>query len=49
MPGWWKLKDIVSGIPGYVTCLPQDITGKRNWQVDDYKGPMININSGNLK
>lgn len=37
IPDAWlvEVKDIGSGIPGYVTSLPQDITGKRNWQVDD--------------
>lgn len=37
IPDAWlvEVKDIGSGIPGYVTSLPQDITGKRNWQVGD--------------
>jgi hypothetical protein len=37
IPDAWlvEVKDIASGIPGYVTSLPQDITGKRNWHVDD--------------
>ncbi len=37
IPDAWivEVKDVASGIPGYVTSLPQDITGKRNWQVGD--------------
>ncbi len=37
IPDAWlvEVKDIGSGISGYVTSLPQDITGKRNWQVGD--------------
>lgn len=37
IPDAWlvEVKDIGLGVPGYVTSLPQDITGKRNWHVDD--------------
>ena len=37
LPDAWivEVKDIARGIPGYVSSLPQDITGKRNVQ-DEY-------------
>ena len=37
IPEAWlvEVKDIGSGALGYETSLPQDITGKRNWHVDD--------------
>jgi hypothetical protein len=37
LPDSWivEVKDIANGAPGYVSSLPQDITGKRNWQVGD--------------
>lgn len=37
VPDAWivEVKDIAYGVPGYVSGPPQDITGKRNWHVDD--------------
>jgi hypothetical protein len=37
LPDAWiiEVKDIAHGFPGYVSSLPQDITGKRNWHVGD--------------